>query len=169
MTEQKKNPAKISILVDYAHEPESMKQLLTTAANWRHNGYFDYVIHIVSSDGAGRDMWKKPILGKISFDWADFSIVTLDNYDENDNPQEILSLMTEQLPETQSGKKYLTSFSRKEAFEMALFHAKELDEEYVKILIVSTGVGSENGLTQPGGVIKWDEAQVWQELFQEIV
>ncbi|NJS41651.1 hypothetical protein HC766_04915, partial [Candidatus Gracilibacteria bacterium] len=48
---------KISILVDYAHEPESMKQLLQTIQSWTPD-YFNNIIHIVSCDGAGRDDWK---------------------------------------------------------------------------------------------------------------
>ena len=37
-----------------------------------------------------------------------------------------------------------------------------------KVLLVSTGVGSEAALTQPHGSIPWDEKLVWQELVQEI-
>jgi UDP-N-acetylmuramyl tripeptide synthase len=163
---------KLSILVDYAHEPESMKQLLSTLSMWRFNNLYDYIIHIVSCDGAGRDDWKKPIMGKISFDNADFSIITLDNYDQNDNPKQILNLLTEQLPVNLEGKKYFKTPSRREAFEVALLQAQEVSsksERIYKVLIVSTGVGSENGLTQPDGVMEWDEANQWQTLFTKMI
>jgi UDP-N-acetylmuramyl tripeptide synthase len=168
------NPSnlKLSILVDYAHEPESMKQLLGTLQAWKWSGIYDYIIHIVSCDGAGRDNWKKPIMGKISFDNSDFSIVTLDNYDENDNPKEILAMLSEQLPPQLEGKKYFKTPSRREALEVALLQAQEVAgkiETPFKVLIVSTGVGSENGLTQPGGVMEWDEATQWQGLFAKML
>jgi UDP-N-acetylmuramyl tripeptide synthase len=163
---------KLSILVDYAHEPESMKQLLSTIANWRFMGYYDYVIHVVSCDGAGRDVWKKPIMGKISFDNANFSVVTLDNYDSSDNPNQILDQLAEQLPKALEGKKYYKTPSRREAFEVALLQAQEIagkTEENFKVLIVSTGVGSENGLTQPGGIMEWNELEQWQQLYTKII
>ncbi|NJL96374.1 hypothetical protein HC864_00920 [Candidatus Gracilibacteria bacterium] len=87
---------KISILVDYAHEPESMKQLLQTIQSWTPD-YFNNIIHIVSCDGAGRDDWKKPILATISQKYANISILTTDNYDKNDNPKKILELLEQDL------------------------------------------------------------------------
>lgn len=82
-----------SILIDYAHEPESLSQFLQTLANWRQDGYFDLIIHILSCDGVGRDDWKKPIMGSLSYKYADFTILTTDNYGKKDNPQEIVELL----------------------------------------------------------------------------
>lgn len=87
------NKANFSILIDYAHEPESLSQFLQTLADWRQNGYFDLIIHILSCDGVGRDDWKKAIMGSLSYKYADFTILTTDNYGEKDNPQEIVELL----------------------------------------------------------------------------
>ena len=87
------NKVNFSILIDYAHEPESLSQFLQTLASWRQNGYFDLVIHILSCDGLGRDDWKKPIMGSLSYKYVDFTILTTDNYGEKDNPQEIVELL----------------------------------------------------------------------------
>lgn len=87
------NKIDFSILIDYAHEPESLSQFLQTLADWREKGYFDLVIHILSCDGVGRDDWKKPIMGNLSYRYADFTILTTDNYGQNDNPQEIVELL----------------------------------------------------------------------------
>ncbi len=87
------NKVNFSILIDYAHEPESLSQFLQTLASWRQNGYFDLVIHILSCDGLGRDDWKKPIMGSLSYKYVDFTILTTDNYGERDNPQEIVELL----------------------------------------------------------------------------
>lgn len=161
-----KKLANISILVDYAHEPESMKQLLTALREWKSKKYLDYIVHVVSCDGAGRDDWKKPIMGSTSKNYADFSILTTDNYDASDDPKAIIGLLETNFPKNQKNKTYFTFIKRKDAFKKALKIAKSLPKNK-KVVIVSTGVGSEYGLTQPRGVIKWNEKDVWQNLFTQ--
>jgi UDP-N-acetylmuramoyl-L-alanyl-D-glutamate--2,6-diaminopimelate ligase len=152
----------ISVLVDYAHEPESMKKLLETLNDWKSMGFCEQIIHVVSCDGAGRDDWKKPILGQTSYGGADFSILTTDNYDSSDDPQEIVDLLSGSLDPAFENKKYFKIIDRKSAFEKALVLAQRNQK---KTVIVSTGVGCEQGITQPGGRMDWDEKGVWQELF----
>ncbi len=152
-----------SILVDYAHEPESLKLLLKTLNHWKKKGYCDQIIHILSSDGAGRDDWKKPIMGDLSLELADISLLTTDNYDEGDNPLDIIDLLGKNYPENLKNKKYFSETDRRKTFLKALEIAKTKKPQ--KTLIVSTGVGSEQGLTQPGGKIEWDERKVWIEMF----
>jgi UDP-N-acetylmuramoyl-L-alanyl-D-glutamate--2,6-diaminopimelate ligase len=163
------NFSNISILIDYAHEPESMKLLLETMKKWQSDKYFDYIIHIVSCDGAGRDEWKKPILGKISHENADFTIVTLDNYDERDDKNKILNLIMRDFDTKLLNKQFTSDSNRSVAFDIALKKAVEiLSENELKILICSTGVGCENGLIQPGGKIEWDEKKIWQQKFANL-
>jgi UDP-N-acetylmuramoyl-L-alanyl-D-glutamate--2,6-diaminopimelate ligase len=155
----------IQILVDYAHEPESMKQLLETLKDRKNKGIYDLIIHIVSCDGAGRDDWKKPVMGKLSYDLADISIVTTDNYDSEDNPEEILDLLTDKFDKKRQQQKYFRFINRETAFRKSLEIAK--DSRFKNILIVSTGVGSEQALTQPSGSIKWDEGEMWKKIWSE--
>jgi UDP-N-acetylmuramoyl-L-alanyl-D-glutamate--2,6-diaminopimelate ligase len=152
---------RVSIMVDYAHEPESMRLLLENLKTWRTKGDFEQIIHVVSCDGVGRDDWKKPILGKTSLDIADYSILTTDNYEEVDNPDDIVDLLEKDLDMGLKNKKYFKIISRKEAFNKALDLACMSAK---KTLIVSTGVGSEQGLTQPNGKMEWDERTVWAEM-----
>lgn len=242
MTNPKK-PSGVSIFVDYAHEPASMQKLLDTVRYWKSLGYYDFVIHILSCDGAGRDDWKKPVMGQISFLDADFSFFTTDNYTEKDNPDDILKLLSKnvnprysfdslkldspdqqnfdnqsqkqreekmgeiQTIETQIEKaqelkifeQQLNSYLKKKpfkktqktednlieevpkfyvaeknrflAFQKSIILAKKIDEllPNSKILIFSTGVGSEKGLTQPGGVINWNEKESWQTAWNSTV
>lgn len=200
----------ISILVDYAHEPESNRRLLDTLLQWKKQEIYTQVIHILSSDGAGRDDWKKPIMGKTSYDLADFTIFTTDNYDNSDNPQEILDLLSQKLPKAfelklkpnhlpddftgsdfpesklslgvlehqdkdldnfvLKDKKFLKEIDRRRAFKYGLSIARRFIQENTsyqyqntKVLIVSTGVGSEQGLTHPKGKLHWDERVSWIE------
>jgi UDP-N-acetylmuramoyl-L-alanyl-D-glutamate--2,6-diaminopimelate ligase len=156
--------ANTSIIVDYAHEPASMEQLLQTTTEWKQRDIFQTVIHIVSCDGAGRDDWKKPILGDLSRKYADISIYTTDNYDKSDDPQEIVELMTQNVPKKEIDQSCFKFINRKEAMNKAILIAKSMA---TPTLIVSTGVGSEQGLTQPEGTIEWDERDVWRELVQK--
>jgi UDP-N-acetylmuramoyl-L-alanyl-D-glutamate--2,6-diaminopimelate ligase len=151
----------ISILVDYAHEPESMKQLLETLTEWKKAGFYDQIIHVVSCDGVGRDDWKKPILGQTSVDYSDVSILTTDNYEAVDNPQDIVDMLAQTLDKNAENKTFFKILDRKEAFEKSLEIAVN---SHKKTVIVSTGVGSEQGLTQPNGKMDWDEREMWKKV-----
>lgn len=170
----------LDVLVDYAHEPESMKLLLQTLAKWRQQNLYHKIIHLVSCDGAGRDDWKKPILGQLSYQYADLSVVTTDNYEAADNPHDIIELLSQTYPKKTLNKKYFCEINRRQAFILALNLAKQLSSQQKsaakqkkafknsqKILIVSTGVGTEQGLTQPGRIMAWDERQVWRDLIKK--
>jgi UDP-N-acetylmuramyl tripeptide synthase len=170
---------KVSIIVDYAHEPQSMKRLMDTLVDFRRRLFFDKIIHIISCDGVGRDDWKKPILGMTSYSNADFTFVTTDNYDNNDNPLAIVNLLSVEFPkETEvvdmkkfnGSQKYMKQTNRQKAFELAIEIAKkyaELTDEETKVLIVSTGVGSEQLMVQPGGEIERDERKVWRDTWSK--
>lgn len=155
----------ISIIVDYAHEPESMEQLLSTLSKLRESGVYNKIIHIVSCDGNGRDDWKKPILGEISYKHGDFCVVTLDNYGKTDNPQTILELLSSRMGDQ---SKFAVNQSRDKAFDLALQQAILYAKQDFKVLIVSTGVGVEYGLSQPNGILEWNEKEIWKNKFNTL-
>jgi UDP-N-acetylmuramyl tripeptide synthase len=173
---------KISIMVDYAHEPESIKSILATARDWRTRQLFDKVIHIVSSCGTGRDDWKKPVTGSLSYSFADFSVVTTEDYGPEDDPQLIVDTLTKDYPveteimETKSWKndsKYIKEINRTKALELALEIADQMAKSYqksgdeCKVIIISTSIGSQQTMTQPEGEIEYDERKVWTKVFGE--
>jgi UDP-N-acetylmuramyl tripeptide synthase len=173
---------KVSIMVDYAHEPESIKSILSTARDWRVRQLFDKVIHIVSSCGTGRDDWKKPVTGSLSYSFADFSVVTTEDYGPEDNPQSIVDALAKDFPlETEikitkdwkKDSKYIKEINRTRALELALEIADQMSLEYqksddtCKVLIISTSVGSQQTMTQPEGEIEYDERKVWAKVFGE--
>ena len=160
---------RVSILVDYAHEPESMRKLLETTQEWKKRKVFTHTIHVLSSDGDGRDNWKRPIHGDLSYEYCDYTILTTDNHTDNDNPQEIVDDLAKNYSKKSENQKYWKILNRKEAFQKALEIAKNISTENPKNhpLLFSTGVGTESTLTQPGGSIEWDEKTVWQELFKK--
>lgn len=181
-------PCKISLLVDYAHEPQSIRQVLETLFEWKKKKIFDRIVHVVSCDARGRDDWKKPIMGKLSLDYADFSVVTTENYEANDDPQEILHLLTKEYPKELEltdfadrkkqilmGKKFWKQTNRQQALLESLEIAKtlaEIDKEQTnldlpRIVVCATGHGHETILLVQGQKTYWDEVRGWQDLFNK--
>ncbi|MFN7611597.1 MAG: Mur ligase family protein, partial [bacterium] len=63
-----------NIFIDYAHTPDALlKALQSVRAHTTGN------IHVVFGCGGDRDTGKRPIMGKIAADFADFTIITDDN------------------------------------------------------------------------------------------
>lgn len=63
-----------NIFIDYAHTPDALeKALQSVRAHTTGN------VHVVFGCGGDRDTGKRPIMGKIAADFADFTIITDDN------------------------------------------------------------------------------------------
>lgn len=157
----------IDIMIDYAHETGSMEKFLKTLSDWKTSGIYDTIIHIVSCDGVGRDDWKKPILGDISRKYSDYIFVTTDNYGQKDDPNKIIELITKNYGKEYLNQNYFVDIDRKESMINALKKAQDLlnHTDSKKIIIVSTGVGTEQGLTQPTGQMRWDEKTIWEMIY----
>ncbi len=68
---------KFSVIVDYAHTPDSLRALFETYKNKR-------LICVLGSTGGGRDTWNRPEKGKIADEFCAVSILTEeDPYDED--------------------------------------------------------------------------------------
>lgn len=78
------------VVIDYAPEPESLRQLYKAISSVPHAR----LIHVLGSCGGGRDVARRPILGKMAGETADLVIVTNeDPYD--DNPAQIIDQVAE--------------------------------------------------------------------------
>ncbi|MFH1029752.1 MAG: UDP-N-acetylmuramyl-tripeptide synthetase [bacterium] len=78
------------IIVDYAHEPNSMQKLFESIKIFCRDKNINRIIHVFGSTGGGRDKSRRPVLGRISGENADVVIVTNDDpYD--DDPMEIIN------------------------------------------------------------------------------
>lgn len=62
------------IFIDYAHTPDALQNVLETTQKISHNK-----LHVLFGCGGNRDATKRPLMGKIASDLADFVIVTDDN------------------------------------------------------------------------------------------
>ncbi|MGF1459736.1 MAG: UDP-N-acetylmuramoyl-L-alanyl-D-glutamate--2,6-diaminopimelate ligase [Leptolyngbyaceae cyanobacterium] len=82
----------ISVIVDYAHTPDSLQNALTAA-----RPFVEGRLICVFGCGGDRDRTKRPRMGKIAYDLADYAIVTSDN-PRTEDPQRILADILEGIP-----------------------------------------------------------------------
>ena len=105
---------KVTIVVDYAHTPDALKNILETINSIRtHNEIF----YLILGCGGNRDKEKRPIMGKIATDLCDKVIFTSDN-PRNEDPKQIISEMIAGV-ESENFKKVIKVTLRDEAIAMA--------------------------------------------------
>ncbi|MCK9361046.1 UDP-N-acetylmuramyl-tripeptide synthetase [Patescibacteria group bacterium] len=147
-----------TVVVDYAPEPESFQRLydaLDLVPKKR-------VIHILGSCGGGRDVARRPILGKLAAEHADIVVVTNeDPYD--DDPSMIIDQVAEGAAKAgkRDGQNLFRVTDRREAIFKAMAMAREGD------LVVMTGKGCEPWICLSNGrKMPWDEVAVAKEAIQ---
>lgn len=145
----------IQIMVDYAPEPESVRQLYKVLKEIP----YERLIHILGSAGGGRDTARRPILGELAGEEADIVIVTNeDPYDED--PMQIINAVAEGAMNKgkQLGINLYKILDRREAIRHALALTQPND------LLLITGKGCEQAIVVKNREkIPWDDRVVIQE------
>lgn len=141
-----------TVIVDYAHEPESFKQLYEAVSILPHQR----IIHVFGGTGGGRDTTRRPLMGTIAGTKADIVIVTMDDpYDED--PAAISGHVIEgaRAAGKKLGEDLLDIPDRKDAIRAAMRFAKPGD------LVLITGKGSEQKMMLANGKkISWDDREI---------
>lgn len=145
----------ITAIVDYAHTPDALKNVLSTINDIRTGN--ETVIAVVGC-GGDRDKTKRPVMAEIACEMSTKVILTSDN-PRTENPEQIIKDMKEGV-EPQHYKKVLSITDRKEAIRTACSLADEGD------IILVAGKGHEkyqdiNGVKHP-----FDDLQVLSETLQ---
>ncbi|ETB63669.1 TPA: UDP-N-acetylmuramoyl-L-alanyl-D-glutamate--2,6-diaminopimelate ligase [Candidatus Nomurabacteria bacterium] len=127
-----KNNDGIIGIVDYAHTPDALENVLKTANGIKKDGR---LIALVGC-GGDRDRSKRPIMARIGYDLADILILTSDN-PRTEKPEDILMEMQKGLP-LEALDKVEIIVDRHMAIEKACSIAKSGD------IILVAGKGHEN-------------------------
>jgi len=148
-----------NVIIDYAPEPYSMEKLYETVDLMDVNK----IIHVLGSCGGGRDVARRPVLGKMAGEKADYVIITNeDPYD--DDPMEIINDVAQGALD--AGKvldeNLFKILDRKKAIEKAIGLAKEND------LVLITGKGAEQAMVVKNmKKIPWDDRDVAREILSQ--
>lgn len=119
--------ADYTVMVDYAHSPESLKSILLATKE-----YAKGRVICVFGCGGDRDRTKRPIMGRISGEIADYTIITSDN-PRTEEPDCILD-------EVEVGIKEVTNnYTRVTARELAIRESLKIARENDIIVIAGKG------------------------------
>ena len=112
----------VTVIVDYAHTPDALKNVLQTIQSIRS---LDSKIRTVIGCGGDRDKAKRPEMAKIAHKYSDSVVFTSDN-PRTENPQIIINEMLSGLSEDQQIDAFV-NLDRLEAIKMALSFSKAKD------------------------------------------
>lgn len=143
------------VIVDYAHTPDALEQLLEAAKAVTKNR----VILVFGATG-DRDKVKRPIMGEIAAHLAD-RIVLTDEESYNEDPAAIREQVFEGIAKANGEGKTTEIPDRRAAIEKALSIAKKNDT------ILITGMGHEQFRIVDGKKLPWNDASVVRELLDE--
>ena len=118
-----------TVLIDYAHTPDGVENVLRAV-----RGFAKGRVIALFGCGGDRDRTKRPKMGKIAADLADFCVVTSDN-PRTEDPKTIIDDILEGMKDTKTPMEVIVD--RPEAIHWALAHAKKDD------VIVLMGKGHE--------------------------
>ena len=144
------------VIVDYAHTPAALEEVYREVKRSFIFGSASLRC-VLGACGGGRDIWKRPVLGKIAARYCTEVIVTNEDPYEDD-PGEII----EQVAKGAAGKAKKIE-DRRVAIREALKKAKPHD------VVVITGKGSELFMrVAKGKKIPWDDREIVREEFYKI-
>lgn len=148
---------KIMAIVDYAHTPDALLNVLATIKKLRKG--FEQVITVVGC-GGDRDKAKRPVMAEVACEHSDKVIFTSDN-PRSEDPAQIIKDMEAGVG-TAARKKYISIVDRREAIKTAISLSKKED------IILIAGKGHEKYQEIKGVKNYFDDKEVVRELFEEL-
>ena len=148
---------KITAIVDYAHTPDALKNVLETINTLRTGN--ENVITVVGC-GGDRDKSKRPVMGNIATQMSDKAIFTSDN-PRNESPTVIIEEM-EAGVEPQNVKKTLSIENRKQAIKTACQLATAND------IILVAGKGHEAYQETNGKRVDFDDFKIVKDVLKSM-
>jgi UDP-N-acetylmuramoyl-L-alanyl-D-glutamate--2,6-diaminopimelate ligase len=154
--QQFRGPDGVIAIVDYAHTPDALKNVLETIREVNHE---DGIVITVVGAGGDRDPYKRPLMAGIAASFSEKVILTSDN-PRTESPEKILQEMQQGL-DSAGKRKSLSIADRREAIRAAVMMANEGD------IILIAGKGHEkyqeiNGVRHP-----FDDMEVVREAMEQ--
>jgi UDP-N-acetylmuramoyl-L-alanyl-D-glutamate--2,6-diaminopimelate ligase len=139
-----------TVVVDYAHTAESLRAIYAAYPGRR--------IAILGATGGGRDMWKRPVMGRVAEeDCAHVILTNEDPYDED--PRSIIDAIARGMHK----ETHEIVIDRREAIRRAFEIAQPGDT------VLITGKGTDPSICGPRGTqIPWSDAVVAREELRRI-
>lgn len=154
--EQMREGQQFMVLVDYAHEKQSITNVLHTANAMKRPGA--KTIILLGAEGGGRDKAKRPVMGALAATLADYVIVSnVDPYE--DDPTQIaedIAISAEKCGKVRNKNLFVIE-DRREGIRKALSLARARD------IVLITGKGSEQSIIIGGKSSQWDDRDVVRE------
>jgi len=147
---------KITGIVDYAHTPDALQNVLESIHEINAQG--NHIITVVGC-GGNRDKTKRPIMAKIAADYSYQVILTSDN-PRNEDPETIIKEMEVGIP-FQKRKSVLNITDRKQAIKTACALAQNGD------IILIAGKGHEKYQEIKGVKYPFDDKEILTEMLNE--
>ena len=141
-----------SVLIDYAHNPDSFENILTTVK--------EYAKRTVFLFGCGGDRNRpRALMGETAGKFADFTIITSDN-PRSEDPESIVRDIEKGIIPT--GADYICIVDRREAIEYAIKNALPGD------VIILAGKGHETEQIFADRTVHFDEREIVREILRGI-
>jgi UDP-N-acetylmuramoyl-L-alanyl-D-glutamate--2,6-diaminopimelate ligase len=141
-------------IVDFAHTPDALENIINTIDELRNNGQR---LIVVCGCGGDRDKTKRPVMGGMASKRADVAIFTSDN-PRTEDPEQILREMEEGV---EAGDKYLKIADRHEAIKTAVMLAEVGD------IILLAGKGHEDYQIVGTEKLPFNDKRVVKEYFEK--
>ena len=144
-------------IVDYAHTPDALENVLKTIGNIRTK---NETVFTVVGCGGDRDTTKRPTMAKIACEWSDKVMLTSDN-PRTEDPGLIIEDMMKGV-EPQHFKKTFSITNRGEAIKTAASMAEQGD------IILIAGKGHETYQEINGVRHDFDDLEILKEILQKL-
>lgn len=142
-------------IVDYAHTPDALLNVLATIKNLRQGP--EKIITVVGC-GGNRDKTKRPVMGQVACEYSDRVIFTSDN-PRFEDPAEIIHEIEAGVGIT-ARKKYISIADRREAIKTAVSFSQKED------IILVAGKGHEKYQDVAGVKKDFDDKKILREMFE---
>lgn len=145
-----------TVLVDYAHTPDSLENILKAAREFTRGR-----IITVFGCGGDRDRTKRPVMGAVSARLSDYTVLTSDN-PRSEEPQAILAEIETGVSPLIGKDKYTVIPDRREAIGFALKIAEPQDT------VLIAGKGHETYQVVGDRVLPFDDREAARELLRQL-